>query len=238
MPWHTCEGGDRILQGAEARLFANAIAFMIDEYDLDSFLDRSSEKNLNFGYKLIDGRFELLTASQKFAVLEEVAVSLLTNRSSFIPQQDEYNEGAIYYVFMYILKQFDDLDIGIECWGQQVIDAYNECFPDDEDMKRVSMDCMEEMVWSDAIEALADRILWDRDFEMFREAIPELLPIMGITNSYYRRPLRFSNARGAKERLYALVRRIGDAPQQASVSEAADPIEDSRPSKKLKKDSS
>ena len=51
MPWHTCEGGDRILLGAEARLFANAIAFMIDEYDLDSILDRSSEKNLNFGYK-------------------------------------------------------------------------------------------------------------------------------------------------------------------------------------------
>lgn len=95
MPWHTSEG-DRVLQGAEAQLFAHSVAFMIDEYDLDD--DKSMKKNLNFGSPLIHGRFESLTASQKFTVLEDVADSLLTNKSPLIPEQDEYNEGAIYYV--------------------------------------------------------------------------------------------------------------------------------------------
>lgn len=143
---------------------------------------------------------------------------------------------------MYIKRQFEDLDMGIDVWGKYIIDAYNECFPEDDDdeMKRVSMDCVEEIVWSDAIEALADRILWDRDFEMYNEATPEVLPMMGITNSYFKGASRFLNARGAKERLYALVRGISDSPQ-ANVTEAVDdphPSEDSRPSKKQKKESS
>lgn len=222
-----------------------AIPTIIDFYDDD--YDRP--KKLNFGCPLIHGRFESLSATNKFAVLEEVAESLLTNNSAVVPEQDEYNEGAIYYVYCWLKSQFDEVDAGRDIWGDYIIAAYDECFPADEaedeetDVPRVSMDCEDESVWMDALEMLADRILWDRDFELYDTAAPSMLGFMRISSVYFTRPPHFPNARGAKDRVYALTMRIAYPPEAAIAADAADaaaaaaprPAQEEPPEKKHKR---
>ena len=123
MPWNTSKG-KRCLEGAEARLFAIAIPTIIDFFNDDEL-----NSGLHWGCPLIEGRFELLHPSEQFAVLENVANSLLTQNSPEVPALDEYNEGAIYYVYKWLMEQFDDVEIGVEVWGEHVIAAYDECFP-------------------------------------------------------------------------------------------------------------
>ena len=221
-----------MLEGAEAQLFAIAITTIIDFYDDDD--TKSSKKNLNYGCLLIHGRFESLSATKKFAVLEEVASSLLTNNSADVPEPDEYNDGAIYYVYRWLQGQFECVENGLDVWGEKIVAAYDECFPADEadgedaDGPRVSMNCEDESVWIDALEHLADRILWDRDFELYDTITPGsgsyemMLPCLDISPTYFTRPMYFPNARVAKNRLRALTSSIA-YPPEADVAAATTP---------------
>lgn len=217
MPWNTSKG-KRCLEGAEARLFAIAIPTIIDFFNDDEHISR-----LNWGCPLIEGRFELLHPSEQFAVLENVANSLLTQNSPEAPALDEYNEGAIYYVYKWLMEQFDDVEIGVEVWGEHVIAAYDECFPprviedtdETEDIyERVNMKCKKKRVWEQALEELSDMILWDRDFEdysLFSEsgAVADMiLARADISEQYFHSPKKYKNSPGAKERLYRLTSRI------------------------------
>jgi hypothetical protein len=121
------------------------------------------------------------------------------------------------------VEQFDEPEFGIEVWGEDVIAAYDECFPeaeedDDEEGEhgtyRPSMDCFEKSAWADWLERLADRVLsrWDRDFEMFH--------IFGPSYRYHAMPTAFAR-QGAKDRLYALTSHIGEPPDESAVVAAA-----------------
>jgi hypothetical protein len=147
----------------------------------------------------------------------------------------------------------DDIDMGIDIWGKYVVAAYEECFPEDgeedddeESETRVNMKCDDAQVWVDALEALADRILWDRDFELYNQILrapDELLPLMRISPTYYSRT-HFPNARGAKRRLYMLTDRIANLPQAEATTAVAltdhrndsrRPIQKESPKKRKKK---
>mmetsp|Transcript_3566 Transcript_3566/g.5565 ORF Transcript_3566/g.5565 Transcript_3566/m.5565 type:complete len:302 (+) Transcript_3566:88-993(+) len=220
MTWYT-SAGQRFLIGAEAALFSRLILTMIDLFDDDHF-----EKNpeLNYGYPLIEGEFENLTTLRKFTVLHDVAIALLTDTGDTYPSLNHINEGAIYYVYRWAIERFDDFEGGVDVWGGDIIKAYDECFPvdkneNDEDTDaddRPTLETQDKSVWKDAIERLADRILWDRDFEMFKEfgggSDPRADAIkrrMDIPSDYYDTSHSMFTARPkAKAHLYTLCSRI------------------------------
>jgi hypothetical protein len=197
MTWKTCEGS-RVLTGAEARLFAVAIPTIIDLY-LDS-RESFPRENLNYSCALICGKFESLTAPQKLTILEEAATGLLTE-TPVCPTLTDLNEGAIYYVYRWFQQQFeDDVEAAVEVWGKYILDAYYECYPKDmeeSDGIKLTMQCDDAKHasdWKFALELLADRILWDRDFEEYQAGIPDPYFIHDKVKA----------SRGALDRVYAL----------------------------------
>jgi hypothetical protein len=58
MTWHT-PSGDRVLGPAEGRLFASAIATLLDFYD-----DSDDKSDINFGYAVMEGPFQRLNPKQ------------------------------------------------------------------------------------------------------------------------------------------------------------------------------
>ncbi len=190
--WHTSKG-DRILHGAEARLFKAALTGLV-EYTTEP-------DEWSCGIVL----FDELTFSQRLAVLEGIATALLTE-AQVMPELTAVNEAAIAAVFEYASFEIDleiDLNPSTTVWRQMVYDANEECFaddlecdpeyaPDDDYGCPLSVESGQRKGWHSAIEALADRILWDRDFEMVSDFLDEppdkaalLRQIMGIDDDYF-----------------------------------------------------
>jgi len=232
MTWNTPQG-NRTLQGAEAVLFAICIPTMIDLYNDDD----SKPKKLNYGCQLVQGAFEKLTTPQQFTVLEDVSTALLTDTPT-CPTLNAVNESAVYYVYKWLEEQFDDVEIGVEVWGQHIIDAYNQVHPsetkiadddsNDESDSRPTLDNFDEDVWITAIEALADQILWDRDFEMedtFSGTNPFsslVMDRMGIEQGYFLKQ-KIRARPGAVDRLYDFCSKLA-YPKEEADRENASPI--------------
>jgi hypothetical protein len=230
MTWRT-SCGTRVLDPKEATLFCEALGVMLELYR------QSPREGLNYGYPLTEGPFERLTSAQKLTVLEEVAEALLTETP--VPPLRAVTEQAIYYVFCYIHLQFDCLLQGEFVWGQMVLDAlgrtglprpaersrsssnesdgddddddFEEEEEDEEEYRDPFIGCLDREKWEDAIEELADRILWDRDFELEDRVggpIPSLImESMNIHEDYFSQR-RVTARRGALDRLEALVWRF------------------------------
>lgn len=104
-----------------------------------------------------------------------MATALLTPTPE-VPKQTAITESAIFYVYTWLEEQFnEDVCCGEDVWGRMVLDAYAESGlaeegegedEDEEDEFTPRMGCGDASKWAWAIEALADRILWDRDWEM------------------------------------------------------------------------
>lgn len=210
MTWNT-SSGERILKGKEALLFAFAIKHIID-------LSSKHKDILTDVGKKFRGRFSKLTKRQQFTVLEDIARCLLIESSSCV-ELTALNESAVYFIYYWIIRGFtDDVHLGIELWGNYVVDAYNECFQpsytssdDYGDIPTEVPPTLEntiKSVWIDAIEALADRILWDRDFEwenlnLTHEQLKSLQ-----TDKEYLKCNKVQASTGAKERLYDLCNQV------------------------------
>eukprot|EP00884_Botryococcus_braunii_P013267 jgi/Botrbrau1/21941/Bobra.0249s0064.1 len=228
MTWNTPSGA-RVLGRAEANLFANAVVTILVEYK------EMPENGMNYGERLTWGPFELLTDPQKVAVLEEVTEALLTETP--IPVQKATAENAIYYVFRWIAEQFESeiIEVGEQekIWGQDVLDALGRCGRDPEtpgggadDMDSDDSEeedseeafnaahdpyigCGDVKKWEDAIEELADRILWDRDWELKKEIAgnPGLMAFCDIHPDYFNYSVPTRKCRGAGDRLAVLCSR-------------------------------
>jgi hypothetical protein len=219
MTWKT-PLGERVLNKAEAQLFANAVAVILD------FYQSWPEGGLNWGRPVTEGPFEQLTAPQKVAVLEEVAEALLTETP--VPPHSSITENAIYYVYRWILEQMEsDVEEQEEIWGQEVLDALGRSGRDpatrgggaegmdgddseDEDSKYDPyIGCRDVEKWEAAIEELADRILWDRDWELgeYVAQSSEVKDFMHIDQNYFSYSVPNHKCRGAADRLAALCRR-------------------------------
>jgi hypothetical protein len=228
MTWRT-SCGTRILDPAEAKLFAEAVAVMVEMYK------DWPEDGLNHGDPLTVGPFERLTSEQKLTVLEEVAEALLTETP--LPPLRVVTENAIYYVFCYISAQFGrPCSQGEFVWGQLVLDALGRtgspCSEegsgsddDDDDFEEEEdedtdpyIGCLDPKKWENAIEELADRILWDRDFELEDEVggpIPsQTMAAMDIQEGYLSSG-RVTPRQGAADRLEALVLRFCNPPPES-----------------------
>eukprot|EP00884_Botryococcus_braunii_P013266 jgi/Botrbrau1/21940/Bobra.0249s0063.1 len=218
MTWKT-PLGERVLNKAEAQLFANAVGVILDYYK------SWPAGGLNWGRPVTEGPFEELPTPQKLAVLEEVAEALLTETP--VPAHSSITENAIYYVYRWILEQIEsDVTEQEEIWGQDVLDALGRCGRDpdtreegaegmdrddseDEDSKYDPyIGCRDVEKWEAAIEELADRILWDRDWELGEYVAQSsgMMDFMKIDPNYFSYVVPTDKCRGAADRLEALCR--------------------------------
>lgn len=204
MTWHT-PTGDRCLVGEEAELVRDSLATMVEEL---ASCRETEEEPWGYGVTL----FDELTWQQQLAVLDLLATNLLHETDETL-ELSGINEAAVAAVYQNIVQQIE-LEIELHPvspaefrsrWRQAALDAYRENESDDvvrqevlsQDADRASVfdidaECLQVDRWRWLVELLADRVLWDRDFEMVNEMIdapPERAAAMraalGITPGYY-----------------------------------------------------
>jgi hypothetical protein len=150
--WRT-ECGERTLEGSEARVFAEALATLLDYALTDQFDD----------YESGVACFDNLTYGQKIAVLATIGNGLLRKDIRSV-ELTAVVEGAIAAVFQQlkdsIIFEIDTPEFGAS-WRELVVAARKEL--EGEDIPAPTCTDIEE--WDLEVEVLTDRILWDRDYE-------------------------------------------------------------------------
>jgi hypothetical protein len=200
MTWNT-QCGERTLTPAEAKVFLRCLRDIVD------FNPEFAES-----YIITEGPFDDLTAPQKFGVLLEVARALVEETEC--PTLTSINESAVHYVYEYIRYDFRDwAAMGEEVWGEDIIAA---CQGSYSDMECLALGCGEDSsVWENALEHLEDRILWDRDFQMYKDFAGRVGPdgrpldqqtegiflLARISRDYFVSPENVPSHRGALKRL-------------------------------------
>lgn len=210
--WST-PNGDRNIRGHEAFLIREAVGMMIDELEL--LADQTAFPPLEFGIPVWDG----LTWQQKLATLDQVLRHLLDPKLPPLPLMAVY-ESAIGAIFEKIKgcieveldmvdseteSEFHDLD----SWRELILNALNEPhYIDDNDFSSMESDRIDDLeseiypsgchdtrknLWFNVVDRLADRLLWDRDYEMeavFGDVEPDnalaLKNYVGISQNYFR----------------------------------------------------
>ncbi|MEL6105793.1 MAG: hypothetical protein AAFU85_07150 [Planctomycetota bacterium] len=192
MTWHT-PYGDRHLIGDEADLVRQSLATMLEE--LTSCRETGEEPFL-YGVTL----FDELAWPQQLAILEQLAQHLFLETSDMI-ELTGVVDASVSAVYRNIAQQIEmEIELhGVSpqeyrCrWRQASLDAMNECSEEpDDDLPAMDADCLDTDRWHALVDILADRVLWDRDFELVHEVIdapPEraaaLRAALGIESSYY-----------------------------------------------------
>ncbi len=148
--WHT-QNGDRILKGAEAKLFAEALLDLVD----DTYLNPEND------YELGIPVFDNLTYNQKISVLLTITNGLF-KKSMRVIELTALNEGAIASVFEHIRNGLTlEIDEHMKpCWRALVREASIELGL--EDVPALEYRELDE--WDCCVDSLSDQILWDTDY--------------------------------------------------------------------------
>jgi len=180
--WWTPDG-ERILQGAEARLFREALARTVD-------MVRDDPEGLwQFGAP----PFDKLQPNQKLAVLAEVGSALLQANQP-VPRLTAVREaavGAVYEAIMLLVEMEVDQpaeERASPTWRELVLAACQEQGVDE------LLDPASEEIdeWDMLISCLTDAVLWDEDWkdsESLLDADPKasraVKKLLGIDEDYY-----------------------------------------------------
>ncbi len=178
--------GKRVLTGIEAQLYREGLDRLFDNiHEFEEDDDEGNSPWTSVGVKV----FDRLTRSQKIGILEHVSRALLL-KSVSCPLQTAVAEGAIAAVYRTILIE---IEIEIETKHKDFRKLVRKtCVA--YDMKDlcplIKCDDVEEWHW--AIEALLERIFWDRDWEdefITMDKPPEVTHVQqlmfGIHEDYY-----------------------------------------------------
>jgi len=148
--WHT-EIGDRILKGAEAKLFAEALLNLVDDAILSP----------EIGYELGIPVFDNMTYNQKISILFTISNGLFRKNVPVI-KLTALNEGAIASVLEHIKNSlFFEIEEDMKpYWRALVRKALIQSgFEDVPPLRSVKLD-----EWSCCIDCLSEHILWDSDY--------------------------------------------------------------------------
>ncbi|MGO9108542.1 MAG: hypothetical protein ACLP9L_04850 [Thermoguttaceae bacterium] len=180
--WSTPDG-ERILQGAEAKLFREALAMIVDMVcdDAEGCLQFSAPP------------FDKLQPNQKLAVLAEVGSALLQENQPIrrLTAVREAAVGAVYEAIMLIVEM--EINQPAEertspTWRELVLTACQEQGIDE------LLDPASEEIdeWGMLISCLTDAVLWDedwRDSESLMDVDPKagraVKEMLGIDEDYY-----------------------------------------------------
>jgi hypothetical protein len=178
--YHT-PAGDRVLRGAERRLFVHSLAIMVD-------LLTDSDGDCEFGTTV----FDTLTQNQKVAILYKAARCLLCPDEP-MPRLTAVLEGAVGTVYRFaedlVMQEVEEPDVTRPppTFRSLVLEAARETHVCDDD-SRTNGDKAD---WEILLKCLADRVLWDDDFDVqdWQDANPEtrlrLKQRLGIEDDYY-----------------------------------------------------
>jgi hypothetical protein len=157
--WHS-QVGDRILEGAEAKLFASALLELCDRLLCDIEMGEQQPTGVNL--------FDNLTVGQKVGVLATIAGGLLRREVPIVPLTAalEAGIGATFEVLREELEvELDDTDEPADQyhtrWREKILAVRRQWHATD--LPAVS--CTDERRWDVEIESIMDLILWDRDYE-------------------------------------------------------------------------
>ncbi len=168
--WQTSHG-DRVLQGDEAIVFMEAVAYLRDMITVAVETNEPYQTGVTI--------FDALQPTQQLAALHTV-VTALFKPDVPAPDLNATLEATVYGVYRELLSLIeieidstrlgDDayemrqgLIAGIRCPIVTEDDRFNEF--DDLDLRDVPpIDCEDMHVWESEVESFADRVLWDRDF--------------------------------------------------------------------------
>jgi hypothetical protein len=180
--WWTPDG-ERILQGAEARLFREGLAVLVD------MVREDDEGHQEFGAP----PFDKLQPNQKLAVLAEVSIALLQEDRP-MPRLTAVREAAVAAVYeaimIWVEMEIDQAAEGLEspAWRELILAACRERGIDE----LPDADCEDLSEWEVLVSALADGVLWDddwRDSESLLDADPKasraVKKLLGIDDEYY-----------------------------------------------------
>ncbi len=180
--WWTPDG-ERILQGAEARLFREALGMVVDMVREDA----------EGSWQFIAPPFDNLQPNQKLAVLAEVGSALLRANQP-MPRLTAVREaavGAVYEAIMLMVEMEIDQpeeELASPTWRELVLAACQE-----QGIDEVLDPASEEIdEWGMLISCLTDAVLWDEDWkdsESLLDADPKasraLKKLLGIEEDYY-----------------------------------------------------
>lgn len=205
MTWKTPDG-DQYLNGAEADILRSTLGVMVDQ--ILTNLDFPGDRLWTFDVQL----FDELSSAQQLCLIQNVAEHLLTETHE-TPDLNAVNEAAVYAIYRALAIQIEievdtekhgtaycDDPESIFFWRQSALVAHAQAYPyatevdslDDNDWCVPTATCKDMSQWDFLVDSLADRILFDRDFELagtFLDAEPAkaaaLKQILGIKDDYY-----------------------------------------------------
>lgn len=147
--WQTSKG-ERVLKGAEAKLFASSVLFILDD------LKNLPDMELELGSQVFDN----LTIGQQVSVLGEVSHGLLCEKVSVIPLT-AVNESCIAGVFNMVSDLVSmEIEEGFCSIRKLVAQTHSETLNNKINPK--SNDLEE---WHLGIISLSESILWDADYD-------------------------------------------------------------------------
>ncbi len=152
--WRT-ECGDRILEGAEAILFAKALSSLLDEAIMGTLDD----------YKFYIESFDNLTFGQRISVLAIIGNGLLREDVPLV-RLTAILDGAIAAVFKHIENEISyDIDTpeSLSNWRELVVAARKQIGGEIEEIPETT--CTDMDKWKLEVEVLSDAILFDTDYE-------------------------------------------------------------------------
>ena len=176
--WHT-NSGDRTLEGAEARLFAESLWGFVSELEV-------TEGDYDVDLDV----FDRLTYGQKVSLLSIIGAGLLRPNEP-IRKLTAIVESAIAAVFEHlktaVIIEIDEPEIKSN-WRKMILAARREVGAED----LPDEDCKDEQEWLIEIEELSYLILWDADYEdedLYIDKQPEdaqaLKDFMRIRDDYF-----------------------------------------------------
>ena len=186
MTWHTSLG-DRVLSGAEADLFREALTTCVDWIEGDVDQDEAFHE---FGIPVFDS----VTTRGKLALLADVGYALLmeTEQCPGLTAITDSTVGAIFVALDESLEHEIDNEFDLEdrtFWRRSILAAIAES---DFDLETPDADSCDWDEWEFLIDVLRDRILRDRDFVLepiFGDADPltgeDVKLNMGIDEEYF-----------------------------------------------------
>ena len=154
MVWRT-ECGDRILDGAEAILFAKALSSLLNEAMMGTLDD----------YKFYIESFDNLTFGQRISVLAIIGNGLLREDVPLV-RLTAILDGAIAAIFKHIENEIAyeiDEPESRSNWRELVVAARNQIGGEIEEIPETT--CTDMNKWKVEVEILSDVILFDTDYE-------------------------------------------------------------------------
>lgn len=145
--------GDRVLRGAEGKLFQHGLSSLV------FYQEQDAENDYPVGVPV----FDRLSLPEKLATLEQVAQALLVEDVPN-PELTAVTEGTVAAIFAQLV---DDIQSEIDEGGSRARklarSAARASEYDDESIPQ--RDCTDIDEWEELIELLMDNIFWDRDWQ-------------------------------------------------------------------------